>query len=439
MSIICIPGGASGVGSDDCTARLSDVPAGLKAVTSDSNDEVGIGTMALTGNAQAGHVLAGETFYTNDYKSKLTGAMTVGSIMSFSAQAYSGRQILLKWQNPYVASGRPFSGVVIKYATWGYPAWDSGEPVIYYGYGNNSTPGGWSQVIVTMPELATAYYFTALSYVNTNFGDLYAPNYHANTVFNYSATTGGPIWLTFTTSQNYTIPTGYTKLDLFAVGGGSAGLYAFSRTVGSGGGGGGYTNTVTNISVAAGQVLSVIIGSGGTGIVGGTRSGSASYVNRASERLITANGGEQSSNTISVGMRGGSGGGAGGSGDRYNINGAAGGSNGAAGGNISGGSYGGSGQGTTTRAWGSGTIYSGGGGGGGYYYGSSYQGAGGAGGTGGGGAGGHAGNSGTSGISGQAGTGGGGGGAGSYYLSSESSTKNPGGNGGSGVVLLKLY
>ena len=264
-------------------------------------------------------------------------------------------------------------------------------------------------------------------------GELYGSTVNA------TVKTSSVINKTFTVSGSYTIPAGYSKIDLFAVGGGSAGLYGFSRTSGSGGGGGGYTKSVTNISVSAGQTLSVVIASGGSGIVGATRSGSASYVNRASERLITANGGEDSSNNVSSGMRGGSGGGAGGSGDRYNINGATGGSDGAAGGNISGGGYGGSGQGTTTRAWGSGTIYSGGGGGGGYYYGNSYQGAGGPGGAGGGGGGGHAGHTGTAGQSGQAGTGGGGGGAGSYYLSSESGIKNPGGNGGSGIVLLRLY
>ena len=425
-------GGAGGTGSDECTARLSDIPAGLKAVTADSNDEAGVGTMTMTGNAQAAHVLAGETFYTNNYKTKLTGTMTVNSLLNFSVAAYSGRRVLAKWQNPNQAAGKPFSGVIIRYSTSGYPG-TTGGTQIYKGAGNNTAAGAWSQAYLDMPSLNTTYYFSCYPYVTIGEGEI------NGVVRNVTCKTSGELNKTFTASGSYTIPAGYTKMDLFAVGGGSAGLHGFSRTIGSGGGGGGYTKTVANISVTAGQSLSVIIGSGGSGVVGGPRRGGASYVNRASERLITANGGEDSSNSISVGMRGGSGGGAGGSGDRYNINGAAGGSNGSAGDSISGGSSGGSGQGTTTRAWGSGTMYSGGGGGGGYYYGASYQGVAGAGGSGGGGAGGSAGQAGTGGRSGQAGTGGGGGGAGSYYLSSESGNTNLGGNGGSGVVLMKLY
>ena len=64
-----------------------------------------------TGNAQAAHVLAGETFYTNNYKTKLTGTMTVNSLLNFSVAAYSGRRVLAKWQNPNQAAGKPFSGV----------------------------------------------------------------------------------------------------------------------------------------------------------------------------------------------------------------------------------------------------------------------------------------------------------------------------------------
>ena len=417
-----INGGAGGTGSDECTARLADIPKGLKAVAADSNDEAGVGTMALTGNAQAGHVLAGETFYTNNYKTKLTGTMTVNSLLSFSVAAYSGRRVLAKWQNPNQAAGKPFSGVIIRYSTSGYPG-TTGGTQIYKGAGNNTAAGAWSQAYLDMPSLNTTYYFSCYPYVTIGEGEI------NGVVRNVTCKTSGELNKTFTASGSYTIPAGYTKMDLFAVGGGSAGLHGFSRTIGSGGGGGGYTKTVANISVTAGQSLSVIIGSGGSGVVGGPRRGGASYVNRASERLITANGGEDSSNSISVGMRGGSGGGAGGSGDRYNINGAAGGSNGSAGDSISGGSSGGSGQGTTTRARGSGTMYSG----------ASYQGVAGAGGSGGGGAGGSAGQAGTGGRSGQAGTGGGGGGAGSYYLSSESGNTNLGGNGGSGVVLMKLY
>ena len=281
--------GAGGTGSDECTARLSDIPAGLKAVTADSNDEAGVGTMTMTGNAQAAHVLAGETFYTNNYKTKLIGTMTVNSLLSFSVAAYSGRRVLAKWQNPNQAAGKPFSGVIIRYSTSGYPG-TTGGTQIYKGAGNNTAAGAWSQAYLDMPSLNTTYYFSCYPYVTIGEGEI------NGVVRNVTCKTSGELNKTFTASGSYTIPAGYTKMDLLAVGGGSAGLHGFSRTIGSGGGGGGYTKTVANISVTAGQSLSVIIGSGGSGVVGGPRRGGASYVNRASERLITANGGEDSSN-----------------------------------------------------------------------------------------------------------------------------------------------
>ena len=86
-------GGGGGTGSDECTATLDHVLAGETAVTSDSNDEPG------------------------------TGRMTVNSLLSFSVAAYSGRRVLLKWQNPYAAAGKPYSGVIIKASRGGYPAW----------------------------------------------------------------------------------------------------------------------------------------------------------------------------------------------------------------------------------------------------------------------------------------------------------------------------
>lgn len=69
---VMIGGGGS---SEECTAKLSDIPKGLKAITSDSKDEPGVGTMSLSGNATTNKVLAGNTFYSTDYKTKQTGTM----------------------------------------------------------------------------------------------------------------------------------------------------------------------------------------------------------------------------------------------------------------------------------------------------------------------------------------------------------------------------
>ena len=302
--------------------------------------------------------------------------MTVGSILNFSAAAYSGKQILLKWQNPYAASGKPFSGVAINYSTGSYPGVLSGTR-IYTGYGNNSSSGGWSQAIVTLPTLNTTYYFSCTSYCTCSAGDLYG-----NTI-NSSAKTQTELWLTFITSQNYTIPAGYNKIDLFAVGGGASGKAGDLETngYGGGGGGGGYTSTVNNISITNGQVLLITVGSGGTSPnTAISNSGGTSSITRSGTLLCSATGGN-GNNTISYGNYGTSGGSGGGSagylhGNRSSVIGCNGGSNGNAGkgtdgyngvsGGVTGATGSGSGQGSTTRAWGTsnGTLYSGGGGGG---------------------------------------------------------------------------
>lgn len=168
---------------------------------------------------------------------------------------------------------------------------------------------------------------------------------------------------------------GTSSIDVFLVGGGggsnSKTVSTDYGTVHSGGGGGGYTKTQKSVSVSANSAISVSIGAGGgAGSSGGT---TTVKVNGSS---YSASGGAaggapywNGSNTVcGAGGSGGSGGGAASSG------GFAGGSGGSDGGNGSSGrsnvfpvSSAGSGQGTTTRAFGesSGELYSYGGSGGG--------------------------------------------------------------------------
>lgn len=434
-----INGGAGGTGSDECTARLADIPKGLKAVAADSNDEAGVGTMALTGNAQAGHVLAGETFYTNNYKTKLTGTMTVNSLLSFSVAAYSGRRVLAKWQNPNQAAGKPFSGVIIRYSTSGYPG-TTGGTQIYKGAGNNTAAGAWSQAYLDMPSLNTTYYFSCYPYVTIGEGEI------NGVVRNVTCKTSGELNKTFTASGSYTIPAGYTKMDLFAVGGGGGGCSSYSQ---SSGGGGGYTSTTLGYSVVGGTTLTIIVGSGGAGAAYnrtdsfGTDGGSSSI-----SGIVSAAGGRGGGSKTggSADMRSGAycNGGSGGGETNQNSGSGAdmpaykGGNGGSDGGNgqvsYNWQSYQGCrGQGRTTRAYGSktGTLYSGGGGtgdsssGG---YGNNSQGMGGAGGGGNGGLINTYTDKQKSATAGSTNTGGGGGG----------STKG-GQPGGSGIVLMKLY
>ena len=265
--------------------------------------------------------------------------------------------------------------------------------------------------------------------------------------------------MTFTTGWSYAIPDGYTMMDVFAVGGGSSGNSPRGDSKGygicGGGGAGGYTRTATGIAVMPGQIIDIVIGSGGAAIAQSlvhqiANVGGASLVSRFGVNLITANGGtnldqnnNNSTSSVVRGRNGGSGGGTGGyfydgnDGTSINAYAQAGGSDGANGGDYNGiAAYrGGLGQGTTTRAWGAanGTLYSGGGGGAGGYYGSNGKyvipcGAGGAGG------GGHGSTKGGPGAAnGIANTGGGGGGG------AGGNSGGSAGAGGSGVVLIRLY
>lgn len=392
--ILMTGGSGGGTGSDECTATLDHVLAGKTAVTSDSNDEPG------------------------------TGRMTVNSLLSFSVAAYSGRRVLAKWQNPKAAAGKPYSGVYIRYSSSGYPG-KTGGVQIYKGAGNNTASEGQSQAYIDLPALNTKYCLSVYPYVTCSAGEL------TGNVLNAEVTTSGQLNITFKGSQTYTIPVGYTKADVFCVGGGGNGgnvqyngPYGQPYHAGTGGGGG-YTSTKKGISVVPGEVVAVSVGSAGNGSSFGSH--------------CSAGGGGHAGN-LTTGANGGSGGGG-----RGNINGlwspqtgsGNGGSNGSNGNNA--GTSGGKGQGSTTRAFGesNGTLYAGGGAGGqggglytddGHDYWLFYD-------AGGGGSGGGGGGSGAGGAN----TGGGGGGANRGRDQAYWPTPGQPGPGGSGVVLLRLY
>ena len=158
-------------------------------------------------------------------------------------------------------------------------------------------------------------------------------------------------------------------LDIFLVGGGGGGggsLDSGTDEAGGGGGGGGYTFTMTNISIALNTPYEIIIGAGGTGGAGysgyaengktGTQGGMTSAFG------FTANGGS-----------GGNGGYRQSTKNNTYYNGGAGGNGGSGGGHGGGQGHDavGTGQHTTTRAFGetSGKLYANGGNGGkGYFY-----------------------------------------------------------------------
>jgi len=207
---------------------------------------------ALTpANAVAAHILNGETAWVNG--NRITGAMTVNSLLSFSVAVVSGRRVTATWRNPNQAAGKPYSGVYIKYSTNGYPG--TGGTQIYKGVGSNAASGGTSTATFDLPNLGTRYYLSIYPYVTTSAGELLGG------VLNAQVTTGNTITNTYTSSTTVSVPTGYTLADIFCVGGGgggSSGRGPASDCYAGGGGGGGRTSTVKNISVSAGQSLATI-------------------------------------------------------------------------------------------------------------------------------------------------------------------------------------
>ena len=431
------PTGGAGGGADlsVVTAEKGDVLKDKVFVDKDGNPVTG--TLALSGNAQEAHVLNGETFYTTDPKTKRTGKMTVNSLLSFKVALNSGKKVTASWGNPKQASGKPYSGVCIRYSTSGNPG-KTGGTQIYKGSGSNTSSGGTSTATFTLPSLNTKYYLSIYPYVTCSAGEM------TGDVLNATVTTGGEQSVTCTSSKSVTVPEGYTQADIFCVGGGGGGSNGRSASrdhYGGGGGAGGYTTTANNVAVSGGQSLTVVVGAGGSA----GNNGSASSVSRSGAVLCSANGGAGGETGTSSGVQdggdGGSGGGGGGASGNPGCSGGNGGSNGGNGASAASASNGGSGQGRTTRAWGSssGTLYSGGGGGGSNPATTAKTRP--SGGSGGGGAGGardESGNAQRNGIAGTANTGGGGGGgAGAQY--SGSNPIGSGAAGGSGIVLIRFH
>ena len=387
--------------------------------------------------AIATHVLNGEIFYGANSDEPQRGTMTVNSILSFNVAAYSGRRVLMKWQNPYAAPGKPYCGVIIKASTGGYPAWNApARDAIYAGAGDNVTPGGWSQAFMDLPALNTTYYFTCFGYATTNFGEIYSPVYDPASIKKASVTTGVMQSITITGTQDYVVPEGFSILDIFCLGGGGGGAQSRKNpydlsAIGGGGGGGGYTITVFNIAVSAGQVINCFVGAGGNS----NNNGGGTSVWRDGVSLCNADGGYSGQSPNSTNANGGAGGSGGGGGCFDNTSGY-GGSDGNPGGGWSSttgsSSSGGAGQGRTTRAFGEpqGTLYSGGGSGG---AGQRRAGTTANVGSPGSGGGAYGGRGNVVGGSASPNTGGGGGGGGSL-----GNTEMPGGTGGSGIILLRL-
>lgn len=351
--------GGGGISLEDVTGTPGDLIKGKSAYLHGS-DEPQTGTLELTGNATATYVYSGKTFYSTDPKAKLTGTMTISSILSFSAAVYSSTAITFSWKNP--AKG-PFSGVIIQGKTGSYPTSITDGTQYYKGAGNNTSANGTSSATVSKFSGGIQYYFSIFSYCTCSAGEL-----RSTRLFTATAKTTKGIQ-TFTASGTFTVPANVRSIDIFCVGGGGGGGrdnsdYSRKRTTG---GGGGYTTTKKAYQVTPGQKFTVTVGNGGGYMSDG---GASSF-----GTVLTANGGKQGWNCHGNWLN--TSGAAGGSGSAYIRNGAPGtpGSNGSSGNSTTWQEYdnddvlqtytvsGGQGQGTTTKAFGetSGTLYSTGG------------------------------------------------------------------------------
>lgn len=372
--------------------------------------------------ASAGNLISGQIAYGKD-GTKYTGTLAVQSILSFSATPYSTNQITFTWKNP--AKGA-FSGVIIVGKTGSYPTSISDGTRYYKGTGSSSTASGTSTTTVSGFTAGTTYYFRAFSYAVKDDAE-----WVHETSYTASAKTTSKGTQTFTASGTFTVPTAVRSIDIFCVGGGGAAGAVYgssSNPYTSGGGAGGKTATKKSYAVTPGDTFAVTIGAGGTGSTSNTTGATGGTTSFGS--VVSATGGTGSTNRANSSSSGGTGG-SGGSGGG-GAPGGDGGSDGSDGGVTLTSTNGGSGQGTTTRAFGesSNTLYAGGGGAGGKESASAGVG------TGGDGGGGDGGDrdvsSSAAGANGSANTGGGAGGC-----SCSSSTRPTPASGGSGICIVR--
>lgn len=422
MAEALIVGAGGGTSSDECTALLADVIKGKTAVTNNSNDEPGIGTLELTGNAAVNEVYTGKTFYSNSF-TLLTGSIPVANITGLKAVLTAVQKVTVSYTRP--SSGK-WSGIIIAYRTDRYPYNSSGES------GTSYVDSSTSPRDLTGLTNGKTYYIRCWSYLTTSAGRIVNSSYSsvsvavANNTGIETKTSGSGTW---------TCPIGITKVDIFCVGGGAGGYKGRKTAEGGGGGGGGYCNQYLNISVTPGTSYSWAVGGGGSGgsppSSGGRTwfSSSSTYYALGGWASEYVNGGH----TGSIGYRGGDGGSGGGAGTTSYQGPGKGGSNGADGG-TSGSVRGGYGNNKSTGTHqfftSSAPYYSGGGGGGG---GGSKTGA--AGGAATGGSGGTGGSSGTKagGNGSYYGCGGGGG----YGPSSSGGLGGNGGSGSGGILVIR--
>lgn len=363
-------------------------------------------------------------------------------ISGLSAITNSTSQITLSWVNP---TSKKFVGVMIRYKVGSYPSSPTDGTLAYFGTGTS--------VVVSGLANGVTFYFRAFAKATNTSGSKVYYNTNTDWAQVAKATRAAAGQVVLTSSQTWVVPPGVSVVDIFLVGGGGGTSFGYISSNdflgGFGACGGGYTRTQKNVSCTPGSSVPVVVGAGGSGLAnrndygranGGKGGTSSVTINGITHSAEGGNAPQLGNMGSASGASGGSGGGGGTMGSTgQTITCGSGGADGSGGGNATmhGGyvfSYGGSGQGSTTRAFAEieATLYAGGGGGG--FAPAGATGSPGGGGAGGGGYGGYFGS-----YIGSGGTPNTGGGAGCpTLLQGPGSMDNPYvTNGGSGVVIIR--
>lgn len=333
---IIMGGGGAATSSDELTATKDLVVSGRTYMGADTDDDIGVGTLAdhdaITAansvatngsnyyvripqgayrkNATSGYPEATGSLaslraaigYTDTSKvlsgttiAGMNGTLTVSPATNFNAAQYANKTPQCTWARP--AHGSMWSGIRILWRTDRYPENVNDGNVFYegadvYGRKNIGTNG--------------TIYFGAWSYLTTNYGRIYSAR--MTTSVNLSAASGRTV---LTSSGTFTVPANVRHIKVFMIGGGAEGGHS-DKTHG-GGGGGGYPNTV-GIDVSPGQQIGYAVGNGGSATVFGNYSASPGD----NIQYYSYDGGNGGSGGGACKSNGGSNGGSGGSSYPYN-------------------------------------------------------------------------------------------------------------------------
>lgn len=311
----------TGTLSGSGTATESDVLKGTSFYSVNLQNKLN-GSLELTGNASEGDVISGKTFYNTNAKSRKSGtladyasgtdaqsctlynnyiyyrilkgayratwsgnqtevrypatsviaALGISSITSFKVAQYGANRLRFTWAKP---SRGLWSGIRIvgKLNSWPTSVTDGNK---FWDSGSNYCDSGWIDT--------GTWYFRVYSYITWTGGRYYKSSYDGSTSI-YNTTDHGN--KTVTGSSSWTVPNGCSSITAFLVGGGGGISWAYIANQSyaiSSGGGGGYTKT-QSISVTPGETLNIVVGAGGSG------NGGMSGIYRGSTLLASANGG----------------------------------------------------------------------------------------------------------------------------------------------------